>query len=81
MYSINSYGEITKKDFPTHCQITSNDIFVIAYYEDKLRFIAKDTLVEAASFAADGLDGYSFSINKSGIFAYNGNVLKMLNTK
>lgn len=81
MFVINKYGDIKKKDFPSYVQITCNSNFIITYYEEKLRFISKETLNEVVSFDINGMDNYSFVTNKSGIFCYNNNVLKMLNTK
>lgn len=81
LFTINTLGQIKTAILPDDYSFTANDNFIIIYYEDMLRFINKETLVEVVSFKTNGLDGYSILNTNTGIIAFNSNNVKILNSK
>lgn len=81
LFTINKYGALKSVQLPDLCQFSANDNFIVLYYDNMLRFINKETLIEMVSFKADGLDDYAITMSNIGIVIYNDNHVKFLNSK
>ena len=81
MFRIDQYGKMQKalvQDIP---QFASFKGFIVTGEDGKLNFINKETLQPLMSFQADGIENYSLAATNAGFLIYNGNEIKLLNTK